>query len=145
MNQTTDAKSIDTTPNLPDRSDPQNTLEHWSESGWAGAVLGSSCWLLISAFFFAQLGWQLTAIGLVCFGLSVGIGIWFWNQRETISYFRAIMTYMACSFVIGLTFWTCLAAFYDNFSFILKGYLAFAVYPLVAVRIGWLGKKQGIA
>ena len=120
---------------------PHSFLE-WNDVGWTGAVLGSSCWLLISAFFFAGLGWQVTVMGLICFTASVAIGHQLWDRREVLSYLKAVQIFMICSFVLGISFWTCVAAFSHNFSFILKGYLAFAVYPLVAIRINWLAKRQ---
>ncbi len=62
----------------------------WNAGGWFGALLGSTCFLLLGAISFLSTQPLLSVVWLAAFIISVAIGVFLWNRRDHIAPYAAI-------------------------------------------------------
>ena len=83
---------------------PMNTREqlHWNVSGWLGAQLGGSAWMLISGILSFRLHTATAITVLTLFAITNLIGFVLWRQRNRLSAHAGIQILFTALGIFGL-------------------------------------------
>lgn len=72
----------------------------WNFGGWAGSVLGMSCWMVLAAALaLAEQAWGLAAGLAACAALVIGAGVVLWRARARVAPLPAVLVLLAAAFV----------------------------------------------
>ena len=67
----------------------------WNKSGWFGALLGGTCWLLIMAGLIAGEDPLTGGAILLCWAAAILYGLWLWRRRAALRPYPAIQKLLA--------------------------------------------------